>query len=111
MPAGVGLRDNVKRVFEPRGVLYRSGSEGSPVTMPPLQTLYPLGLAAANVAVGWLLYGVLEADLGALLASVGVVVLLAVVHETFRPATRRTSTLSQRLARPTADEAPPDRIR
>lgn len=72
-----------------------------------LKTLYPLGLAALNVAVGWLLYGVLDSSLGAVLASVGVVVLLAVVHETSRSASHRLSLLPQRISRTTGDEAPP----
>lgn len=75
--------------------------------MPLLQSLYPFGLAAANVAVGWLLYGVLDAVQRLFFAPVGVVVLLAVAHEALRGATRRTGTLPQRIARTTADEAPP----
>lgn len=69
-----------------------------------LHTLYPVGLAAANLAVGWLLYGVLDSGLGAVLAPIGVLVLLAVGHETVRPAARRTGMLLERLSRPsTAD--------
>lgn len=79
--------------------------------MPPLQTLYPLGLAAANLAVGYLLYGVLDSDLGAVLAPVGVVVLLAVAHEKSQPAKRRPGPLPERLSRTTGDEAPPDEAR
>lgn len=57
-----------------------------------LRSLYPYGLAAANVAVGWLLYDVLNSNLGVLLVTVGAVILLTVVHDRLR--TRSSSSQS-----------------
>lgn len=79
--------------------------------MSNLRSLYPFGLALVNIAVGWVLYSVLDATLGALVASVGVVILLAVVHETSRPASDRLRPLPRLGSNTTADEEPPDHPR
>lgn len=79
--------------------------------MPRLQILYPVGLAVANIAVGWLLYRILDAGLGAMLASIGVVILLAVGHELVQPAVCQSRTLPHRLSRRFTDDAPAGDVR
>jgi hypothetical protein len=54
--------------------------------------MYPVSLASANLAMGWLLYRLSEPFLGGLVVVVGVFVLLASVGRTVRqvhPALRR----------------------
>lgn len=79
--------------------------------MPRLQILYPLGLAAANIAVGWLLYGILDASLGVMLAPIGVLILLAAGNELAQPTTRRTRTLPNRLSRRATGDSPEEGVR
>lgn len=79
--------------------------------MPILQTLYPFGLAAANIAMGWLLYGVLNATLGVMLAPVGMIIVLAVGYETIRPTSCHTRTVPHRLTRQSSSESPSETIR
>lgn len=74
--------------------------------MPVRHTIYPFGLATANIAAGWLLYGVLDVTLGAILAPIGVIIILAMVHDSFRPATRQSSTLSQYISRKSTTQSP-----
>lgn len=76
--------------------------------MPVRHTIYPFGLAAANIAAGWLLYGVLNVTLGAVLAPIGVIIILAMVHDAFRPATRHSSTLSRYTSRKSTTQSPPE---
>lgn len=49
-----------------------------------LQRMYPVSLASANLAMGWLLYQFSEPLLGGLVMLVGVFVLLASVGRTVR---------------------------
>lgn len=67
--------------------------------MPILQTLYQFGLAAANIGVVWLHYGVLNAGLGVILTHAGVIVALAAHHETSRPTSHRSRTVPHRRSR------------
>jgi hypothetical protein len=46
------------------------------------QTLYPIGLASTNIAIGWLLYYLSEPILGGLLVVVGVFVILTSIGST-----------------------------
>lgn len=59
--------------------------------MAPLDVLYPAVLAGANLAVGWVLYALLEPVLGAVILVLGVLVMIAVLSET---ASRVTPTRS-----------------
>jgi len=47
-----------------------------------LQTIYPLSLAGANIAMGWLLYRLSEPVLGGLLVVIGTVVILVSIGST-----------------------------
>lgn len=78
--------------------------------MPILETIYPFGLAVANIAVGWLLYGTLNSSISTILASVGVIIILAVVHDIFEATTRRSRTPSHRISG-TYTAEPPERVR
>jgi len=47
------------------------------------QTLYPIGLASTNIAIGWLLYYLSAPILGGLLVVVGAFVILTSIGSTF----------------------------
>jgi hypothetical protein len=47
-----------------------------------LETIYPFGLASANLAMGWLLYHLSEPVLGGLLVMIGVFVILTTIGTT-----------------------------
>lgn len=79
--------------------------------MPIRHTFYPFGLATANIAAGWLLYGVLDVTLGAILAPIGVIIILAMVHDSFRPTTRQPSTLTQHISRKSTMQPPSEQGR
>lgn len=51
-----------------------------------LQLLYPVLLAGANMAAGWLLYFVFRTPFGALLLAVGALLVVAVVTDAVRTA-------------------------
>jgi hypothetical protein len=51
-----------------------------------LQLLYPVLLAGANIAAGWLLYSVFHTPFGALLLAVGALLVVAVVTDAVRTA-------------------------
>jgi hypothetical protein len=51
-----------------------------------VQLLYPSLLAGANVAAGLLLYAVFDTVLGGVMLAVGVLVVVAAVHEALRQA-------------------------
>jgi hypothetical protein len=46
------------------------------------QTLYPIGLASTNIAIGWLLYYLSEPIFGGLLVVVGVFVIITLIGST-----------------------------
>lgn len=50
--------------------------------MVPADTAYPFALGGVNVAAGWLLYALLDLRLGAPVAVLGGLVLLAVLSQT-----------------------------
>lgn len=47
-----------------------------------LQIIYPLALAGANMAMGWLLYHLSEPVFGGLLVVIGLLVILALIGST-----------------------------
>lgn len=50
--------------------------------MYPRQGVYPIALAGANVAMGWLLYRISEPAFGGLLVAVGLLVVLVSLGST-----------------------------
>jgi len=47
-----------------------------------LETIYPFGLASANLAMGWLLYHLSEPAVGGLLVMIGIFVILTAIGTT-----------------------------
>lgn len=50
--------------------------------MSPFQNIYPVSLASANAALGWLLYQPLELAFGLLLVAIGLLIILTTVGST-----------------------------
>lgn len=60
-----------------------------------IQRLYPYALAAMNIGIGWLSFGVLKRGHGILFAGIGLLVFIAVIGRTVRRITNETQSPTQ----------------
>ena len=72
--------------------------------MPKFQTIYPVGLAAANVGVGWLLYGPLNSSVNVILGFFGLNIILVMIHETFQSASHEWGVFPHRISSKSTSE-------